>query len=154
MRGFLFFTASFIVGAIVATAAVFWYVQTALLVPTSERVEQGELGMPEPGAATATPPAVGTSSPESRATSTAASDLTDDGTEPIPLSEVELTPQQRALAESLGIDPESFVIRPAMIECARVTLGDERFAEIQSGDSPGPLETARLLPCLRSDTER
>jgi hypothetical protein len=69
-------------------------------------------------------------------------------TNPIPLSSLPLTNTQKELLRSAGIDPETFIITPEMITCAKERLGEARFAEIVAGDAPGPTEVFSLLRCL------
>lgn len=145
MRGFFFFLASFFLGAVAAATGAFWYVQSALTVPVAERTSAPVASSSALAATTSS--ATGALPPTTTATGSAAK--TDHS--PVPVSEIELTDEQRALAESLGIDTETFVIRPAMITCARERLGPERFEAIASGAQPGPLETARLVPCLSAE---
>jgi len=68
--------------------------------------------------------------------------------EPIPLSQLPLTETQKDLLRSAGIDPATFIITPAMVTCAQSRLGEQRFAEIIAGNTPGPTEVFSLLRCL------
>ena len=76
--------------------------------------------------------------------------LTDAAPEALSVSPDQLTPEQRTLAEKFGIDPAAVTITPGMIRCAEDALGSERLAEITAGDTPGPLEALRILPCINN----
>jgi len=60
----------------------------------------------------------------------------------------EVTPRQKAMAETIGLDLDAVTITPEMVACGEVKLGSERISEIINGDSPGPLEAISLLGCL------
>ncbi len=60
-----------------------------------------------------------------------------------------LTDQQKAIAESFGIDPDTVTITPAMIACAEQKVGSARLAEIKDGATPSFLEGAALLTCYK-----
>ena len=59
-----------------------------------------------------------------------------------------LSEEQKAIAESVGIDVDSFMITTEMIECAEEKIGTVRLQEIMDGASPSFLESAKLAPCL------
>jgi hypothetical protein len=69
-------------------------------------------------------------------------------TEPIPLARFPLTEGQKSLLRGAGIDPDTFVVTPAMVTCAQDRLGEQRFSEIIAGDAPSPTEVFTLLRCL------
>ncbi len=60
-----------------------------------------------------------------------------------------LTVEQRARLEDLGVEGGSVVITPAFILCASKAAGDVRFREIIDGGAPSPRELEALLPCLK-----
>lgn len=60
-----------------------------------------------------------------------------------------LTPGQRSMIESMGIDPDSITITPAMIACAEAKLGAARIEEIKNGATPSFTEGATLIACYR-----
>lgn len=80
-------------------------------------------------------------------TSTAAASTTP-VTNDLRASELPLTPAQRKLAESLGLDPAQIVISDALIACVREKLGASRYEQILAGATPSLLESAKLLACL------
>jgi len=71
-------------------------------------------------------------------------------TSQVPASNLPLSADQKALAEKFGIDTETFVITNAMQACAKEKLGADRYEEILSGSTPGPIEAARLALCVSS----
>lgn len=79
-------------------------------------------------------------------------------TEPISEEEAEpvytitpdsLTPSQRALLSTFGVEDSSLAVTEAMIVCAKDAVGEARFGEILEGSAPGPLESLSLLPCMK-----
>ena len=58
-----------------------------------------------------------------------------------------MTDGQRKLLESLGVDANSITITPEVIACAEASLGNERVAAIQNGDTPSFLEGTKLMAC-------
>jgi hypothetical protein len=81
---------------------------------------------------------------------TAPEAMTETSRPDIPLASLALSAEQRALAESFGINVDSFVITGAMQVCAEETLGADRFASVLAGEAPSFLEASRLLRCLNS----
>lgn len=63
-------------------------------------------------------------------------------------SDLPLTPAQRKLAESLGLDVAQIVVSEALIACVREKLGSSRYEQILAGATPSMLESAKLLACL------
>ncbi|MFH1047503.1 MAG: hypothetical protein V1738_04325 [Patescibacteria group bacterium] len=61
-----------------------------------------------------------------------------------------LSPEQEALAESLGIDPASLPaeITPEMETCLKAAVGEQRAAEIYAGATPTPFEIILARNCL------
>ncbi len=62
----------------------------------------------------------------------------------------QLTPGQRKLLETLGVDTDSITITPEMIACAEAKVGASRVAEIQNGATPTFMEGASLMACYSS----
>lgn len=60
-----------------------------------------------------------------------------------------LTSTQRSLLATFGIDEDSFTVTPAMIQCAKEAVGEERFAALIDGAAPTTRESLILLPCVR-----
>jgi hypothetical protein len=60
-----------------------------------------------------------------------------------------LSENQRAVLTSFGVGGSSFVVTEGMILCAKVAVGEARFAEILDGSAPGPLEAMSLLACTK-----
>lgn len=77
-----------------------------------------------------------------------ASATTSEPPEGIPLRDVELSDSQRSVLDTVGVDSETFVITPAMQECAEEKLGTARMQEIIAGGAPTTMETVKLLGCL------
>ena len=61
-----------------------------------------------------------------------------------------LSPAQEAALETFGINPAALPteVTPEMRTCAEAALGEERVAEIESGDSPTPTEIFRARHCV------
>ena len=70
--------------------------------------------------------------------------------EPVVIQTSDLTETQQKMLETMGYTQESFTITPAMITCAENAVGKTRLGEIMNGAAPGPLESAKLLPCFKS----
>lgn len=62
-----------------------------------------------------------------------------------------LTDGQQQLLETLGVEPDSITITPAMKTCAEAELGAARLREIQNGATPSFSEGVTLLRCYRSE---
>lgn len=91
---------------------------------------------------------VQSSTTETVITTNGASETTSEPTEGIPLRDVELSDSQRSVLDTVGVDSETFVITPAMQECAEEKLGTARMQEIIAGGAPTTMETVKLLGCL------
>ena len=63
------------------------------------------------------------------------------------LSADNLTPEQQALAQSLGIDPNTVTITQEMIVCAETKLGSDRVDAITNGETPSFSEGVTLAGC-------
>lgn len=131
LKIFLIIGLAFLLGAAGAAGYVWYLVQDALSVDVSPVVEQVDADLDAPaqqtfnGSVANTVPAEGVALPPDA-----------------------LSVQQKAIAESLGINVDSFVLTPQMVECAEEKLGTTRIEEIMAGDAPSILESARLAPCL------
>jgi hypothetical protein len=68
--------------------------------------------------------------------------------EGLPVRDLPLTEGQEALATSLGLNTEQMVLSPEVVACAEDSLGSERYQALLAGETPGPLEAAKLLVCL------
>ncbi len=60
-----------------------------------------------------------------------------------------LTPGQRQMLESMGIDADSITITAEMVACAEAKLGAARVEEIKNGATPSFAEGASLITCYR-----
>ncbi len=69
--------------------------------------------------------------------------------EPIPLKDVPLSDTQKSLLDKAGIDTNTFVITPEMVQCAEKAVGKDRLDAIVAGDKPGVLEAVKLAACAR-----
>lgn len=69
--------------------------------------------------------------------------------EPIIIQKEDLSENQQKILETVGIEGETLRITPEMIKCAEDSVGEDRVNEIIAGDSPGPIETVKLLNCSR-----
>jgi hypothetical protein len=58
-----------------------------------------------------------------------------------------LTPNQKKMLESFGIDTTSLTVTAQMISCAQEKLGKTRLEEIMAGATPSFLEGASLFGC-------
>jgi hypothetical protein len=59
-----------------------------------------------------------------------------------------LSDTQKSVLTASGIDIDTFMITPAMIECGENAIGKDRMFAISEGDAPSVVEVTRLLPCL------
>jgi hypothetical protein len=128
-----------LVGMLVAffcVVVVWWYLQRSLFVAPSDTVVP------------VVPVDAGTTTPPATETPTSAASVAPATAEGVPVRDLPLTAEQRQAAEALGFDVEQMVLSPALITCARETLGESRYQAILAGDTPTFIETARLLPCV------
>lgn len=65
----------------------------------------------------------------------------------IPLNTLPLSDAQRGALQTVGVDPDTFVITPAMIDCGREALGQARIDEIIAGGAPSVTESLQLVKC-------
>lgn len=124
MKKFLIITGSFLIGALAATIIIFWYINS----PVSP-VSQISADKNNPSQETATTSA-------------------EQPTAGVPLRDLPLSDAQKATLDTMGIDVETFVITPAMQDCAAEKLGAARMEEIIAGAAPSFSETTKLLSCL------
>lgn len=129
MKKFLIISGSFLVGAIIATILVFWYVSAQL--------------------SSVKPPSSVPSSDGNKATPSAemVSEESAVSREGIPLNSLPLSDGQKSTLETMGVDVETFVITPAMQLCAEEKLGAARMEEIINGAEPSFLEATKLISC-------
>ena len=59
-----------------------------------------------------------------------------------------ISADQKAVAEKIGIDLDTFVITAEMVSCAEQKLGSARIEEIMNGSAPTVFESVSLLGCL------
>ncbi len=140
MRRFLLTGLLFLVGALVATVAVFLVIRSYSLPNTIAEikdsvgvtVQESVLGTEEVGGQT------GVSS---------TSAIAEGG---IPLRDVSFNDAQKKALTAAQIDIETFVISREMLGCAEDAIGTERVTALQKGESPSLIEIGKLLPCLKS----
>lgn len=65
----------------------------------------------------------------------------------IPLNTLPLSDTQKNTLETFGVDTDTFVITPDMIDCGREALGDARIEEIIGGAAPSFTEGLQLVKC-------
>ena len=70
---------------------------------------------------------------------------------PISVSDVPLSETQKRVAETVGIDLDSFIITPEMAACAEGKMGAERVAEFIAGATPSFLEVTSLVGCIGAE---
>lgn len=58
-----------------------------------------------------------------------------------------LSDGQRGVLETFGVEGETIEITPAMLECAKEKIGQERLDAIIAGDTPGFFEGVQLASC-------
>ena len=68
--------------------------------------------------------------------------------EGVPLRDLPLTDTQKSSLEKFNIDVDTFVVTPAMIQCAEKAVGSERYAEIMAGSAPSFMEGLSLANCI------
>lgn len=143
MKYFLILSGSLLVLALLFVIGVFVYINLSLSAPkgTSDEVA------PEP-----------ILEPQQNPTSAEMTNNEDDVETPetvpvggIPLRDLPLSEGQREMIAFAGIEVDTFIITPAMQQCAEEKLGAERMAAIVSGDTPTLIEMTRMLPCLNVD---
>lgn len=71
-------------------------------------------------------------------------------TDPIVIQTSELPQAQQEILKGIGYSSETFTITGAMMMCAEDAIGVKRLEEITGGAAPTPLESLKLLPCLKS----
>lgn len=84
--------------------------------------------------------------PANTATVSGGTTATSSGT---PVTAESLTPAQRQMLASFGIDPNTITITPQMIACAEASLGASRIEEIKQGATPSFGEGMKLVACYK-----
>lgn len=69
--------------------------------------------------------------------------------EPIIVETSNLPASQQKVLDTLGLEGESFTITQSMVTCAEDAVGAVRMQEILGGSAPSPLESLKLLPCMK-----
>lgn len=69
--------------------------------------------------------------------------------EPIVIKTSELPASQQKVLDTVGITADSFTITQNMVSCAEEAIGGARMQEILDGAAPSPLESLKLLPCMK-----
>ena len=69
--------------------------------------------------------------------------------EPVVVDTNVLSPEQRKLLETFGIEADSIEVTADMIACAKEKVGEARFEEILSGDTPSFFEGLSLAACYQ-----
>ena len=64
------------------------------------------------------------------------------------LRDLPLTDSQRNVAETVGIDVETYYISPETIACIESEISSERYEAIKGGDTPSIVEATKLVKCL------
>lgn len=137
MSPFLIRSALFLVLALLITIGVFFWLNSATVLPTITEQVQTFRGV-EPTKDIA----------ESSESAAATSESFSIPSEGIKLSSLALGDSQRKALEAAGINIETFIITEAVISCGVGKLGDARATEIFGGATPTIIETGKLLPCL------
>lgn len=68
---------------------------------------------------------------------------------PVTITADQLTPGQRKVLETLGIDTTSVTVTPEMMACAEAGVGSARYKEIVAGATPSIGEGLTLLACFK-----
>ncbi len=102
-------------------------------------------------APTVTPPEKNQTTEESEIVTddTSSSTATTNNSETTNIETDTLSPDQKKLLESFGIEAESVVVTQAMINCARTKLGEARLEEIINGSAPTFFEGLDLVSCYK-----
>jgi len=139
LKLFIIVGLAFMLGATGAAGAVWYLVQDAL--PTTDTKEKSEEMIEIQEIITQQE----TQETQETQNGSIADSIPEEG---IALPANALSEEQKAIAESVGIDVDSFMITTEMIECAEEKIGTVRLQEIMDGASPSFLESAKLAPCL------
>lgn len=131
MKKFLILSGIFLLGAIIAVVAVYAMITYYLSSGMSQQPQSSATDV------TNEAPTNGTTTLDS---------VPENG---IPFSSVKLSDQQKTVVNTLGINPDSFVITKEMLACAIEKIGQERVTDITTGSAPTVVETAKLVPCLK-----
>ena len=68
---------------------------------------------------------------------------------PIVIDTAKLPESQQKVLETVGLGDETFTITQGMVQCAEEALGTARVEEILGGSAPSPIESLKLLPCVK-----
>lgn len=68
---------------------------------------------------------------------------------PVTITADQLTPGQRKVLETLGIDTTSVMVTAEMMACAETGVGSARYKEIVAGATPSIGEGLTLLACFK-----
>jgi hypothetical protein len=60
-----------------------------------------------------------------------------------------MTTAQQAVFKTFGSGGSAIIITEEMVTCAKAAVGTTRFTEIINGSAPTPLESSRLLLCVK-----
>lgn len=132
MKKFIIVSAVLLVVALVAVVAVFFLVNGYLRTGGSRVPPNATTTDATPKTATTTIPKTLEKVPEAG----------------LPLSDLPLSEKQKTVVETVGINPDSFVITKDMVACAIDKIGEERVSALIAGGTPSALETAKLVPCV------
>lgn len=70
-------------------------------------------------------------------------------TEPITVKASDLSKTQQKALDAVGLGDASITITPEMVACAEDAIGADRVNDLMGGAAPTPLESVKLLPCLK-----
>lgn len=68
--------------------------------------------------------------------------------EAVIIKKASLPEGQQKVLDTIGFEGETIVITEAMVLCAKAALGEERYAEVIAGATPGAFEGFALLQCV------
>lgn len=69
--------------------------------------------------------------------------------EPLVVNTNTLSPEQKKLLETFGINTDSIEVTAEMVVCAKAKVGEVRFEEILSGSTPTFFEGLSLASCYQ-----
>lgn len=141
MNKYITTTLTLLLGALIATVAIFWFASASPwagdnLRSLQQRVQSGVTETREEK----------NDEGNSSETATNSSITVPEGG--IPLSSLPLTDQQKNALSGVGIDVNTFVLTQPMLECGAGKIGEARIEAIVGGEAPTFMETTKMLPCL------
>lgn len=145
MKLYLISVSIILLGAVVLAIGVFFFLQFGLM----EEEESAVRPVLQPASSTQNTNTVNpdvsdvNSQPQ---TDTVSETVPEEG---IPLSSLPLSESQRTSIEKVGINVDTFIITPTMVECGEGRLGVERMQEIIGGAAPSFIESLALTTCLK-----